>query len=144
VQKEVAERLTAEPGTRQYGTASILLAATGKVRVIRALPPSVFWPPPQVDSALVAFTRDPAKCARVADVELLNQVAHFFIGHRRKMLRSCLKSLPQGWGDRTVWLEALQRCGIDPTRRPAELSCEQYVALANTCLPAGESDRGRA
>jgi 16S rRNA (adenine1518-N6/adenine1519-N6)-dimethyltransferase len=101
----------------------------------------VFWPPPQVDSALVAFTRDQARCARITDIELLSQVAHFFIGHRRKMLRSCLKSLPQGWGERQLWVDALQRCGIDPTQRPAELSARQYVELANACHTRGEARR---
>jgi len=137
VQKEVAQRMAAKPGARQYGTVTILLGATGSVRVIRTLPPSVFWPPPQVDSALVAFTRDPDRCARIAGVELLSQVSHFFIGHRRKMLRSCLKALPEGWGDRALWLDALERCGIDPTRRPAELSPEQYVELTSACQAAG-------
>ena len=137
VQKEVAQRMAAPPGTRQYGIVTVLLAATGSVGVLRTLPPGAFWPPPQVDSALVAFTRDRDKCARIADLELLSQVSHFFIGHRRKMLRSCLKSLPAGWGDRALWLEALESCGIDPTRRPAELSPEQYVELTSACQAAG-------
>jgi len=71
VQKEVAERMTAAPGGRHYGSVSILLGATGSAHTLRTLGPGVFWPPPRVDSALVAFTRDETKCRRIGDVGLL-------------------------------------------------------------------------
>ena len=58
VQKEVAERMAAGPGGKHYGTLSIHLAALGRVELMRTLHPSVFWPPPQVDSAFVRFVRD--------------------------------------------------------------------------------------
>ncbi|MBN2132217.1 MAG: ribosomal RNA small subunit methyltransferase A [Sedimentisphaerales bacterium] len=133
VQKEVAERMTAAPGGRHYGSVSILLGATGHAHTLRTLGPGVFWPPPKVDSALVAFTRDQARCRRITDMELLNNVIGCFIGHRRKMLRACVKSIPPERGDRRRWMAIFERCGIDPTQRPAELAPEQYVELANLC-----------
>jgi len=133
VQKEVAERMTAAPGGRHYGSVSILLGATGSAHTLRTLGPGVFWPPPKVDSALVAFTRDETKCRRIGDMELLSDVVGFFIGHRRKMLRACVKSIPPERGDRRRWMVIFERCGIDPTQRPAELAPGQYVVLANLC-----------
>ena len=133
VQKEVAERMTAAPGGRHYGSVSILLGATGSAHTLRTLGPGVFWPPPRVDSALVAFTRDETKCRRIGDVGLLSDVVAFFIGHRRKMLRACVKSIPPERGDRQRWMAIFERCGIDPTQRPAELAPGQYVELANLC-----------
>jgi len=136
VQKEVAERMTAGPGGRHYGSVSILLGATGSAQTLRTLGPGVFWPPPKVDSALVAFTRDETKCCRIRDVELLSEVVGFFIGHRRKMLRACVKSIPPERGDCQCWMTVFERCGIDPTQRPAELAPQQYVEMANLCAGA--------
>jgi 16S rRNA (adenine1518-N6/adenine1519-N6)-dimethyltransferase len=133
VQKEVAERMTARPGGRDYGTLSIFLQATGAVEILRRLKPSVFWPPPGVDSAMVRYARDEARSRRIRDMDLFGRVIGLFIGHRRKMLRACIKQAPSELGGRDLWLEILQRHDIDPTRRPEEMSPDQYVDLANTC-----------
>jgi 16S rRNA (adenine1518-N6/adenine1519-N6)-dimethyltransferase len=133
VQKEVAERMTARPGTRDYGTLSIFLAATGSVELLRVLKPSVFWPPPQVDSGMVRYIRDEQKGRRIRDMHLFGQVVGLFMGHRRKMLRACAKQATPELGGRDLWLEIFARHSIDPTRRPQELSPERYVELANSC-----------
>ena len=154
VQKEVAERMTAGPGSRDYGTLSIFLQATGAVESIRRLKPSVFWPPPAVDSAMVHYIRDGDKSRRILDMDLFGTVIGLFIGHRRKMLRACIKDAPPELGGRAcrglpardsragrprhkggrdLWLRILEQHAIDPTRRPEELSPEQYVDLANSC-----------
>jgi len=133
VQKEVAERMIASPGRRDYGTLSIFLQATGKVEMLRTLPPSAFWPPPQVESAVVRYVRDWAKSGSIANMGLFGAVVSLFMGHRRKMLRACAKGAPPELGGRDLWREIFERCSIDSTRRPEELSPEQYVALANTC-----------
>ncbi len=131
VQKEVAERMTARPGSRDYGTLSIFLQATGDVEILRVLKPSVFWPPPRVDSALVRFVRDEPKARRIEDMETLSDVVGLFMGHRRKMLRACLKSLPPHLGDPDAWIIILEHLAIDPTLRPGDLTPAQYVDLAN-------------
>jgi 16S rRNA (adenine1518-N6/adenine1519-N6)-dimethyltransferase len=154
VQKEVAERMTAKPGSRDYGTLSIFLQATGEVETIRRLKPSVFWPPPAVDSAMVRYVRDRDKSRRILDMDLFGAVIGLFIGHRRKMLRACIKEAPpelggracrglpardpragrpRHGGDRDLWLEIFEQHAIDPTLRPEDLSPEQYVDLANSC-----------
>jgi 16S rRNA (adenine1518-N6/adenine1519-N6)-dimethyltransferase len=131
VQKEVARRMTATPGSRDYGTLSIYLGATGTVEMLRVLKPSVFWPPPGVESALVRYVRDERKSGRIRDMDLFGRVVALFLGHRRKMLRACLKQAPPDLAGRDRWLDIFARTAIDPTRRPEELSPEQYVDLAN-------------
>ena len=133
VQKEVAERMTASSGCRDYGTLSLFLQATGDVEMLRTLPPSAFWPPPQVESAVVRYVRSPLKTQNIGDMSLLGAVTALFMGHRRKMLRACAKQAPPELGGRDVWPEIFERCNIDSTRRPEELSPEQYVTLANAC-----------
>lgn len=135
VQKEVAERMTAGPGSRDYGTLSIFLQATGEVQILRVLKPSVFWPPPGVDSAVVRFVRDEDKARRIEDMAVLSDVVSLFMGHRRKMLRACLKGLPPHLGESDQWLRLFDSQSIDPTLRPGDLTPAQYVALANACRP---------
>lgn len=131
VQKEVAERMTAGPGRRDYGTLSIFLQATGEVEILRVLKPSVFWPPPSVDSALVRFVHDEHKSRQIQDIGILSDVVALFMGHRRKMLRACLKSVPPHLGDSDLWLKILEQYAVDPTLRPGDLTPSQYVDLAN-------------
>lgn len=133
VQKEVAERMAAEPGGKHYGTLSVFLGATGEVEIVRILKPSVFWPPPAVESAMVSFVRSEPKCRRIEDMAFLGKVIRLFIGHRRKMLRACVKSVPAGLGSRDLWMQIFNKCSIDPRQRPAELSPQKYVELANAC-----------
>ena len=133
VQKEVAQRMTASPGSKSYGTLSIVLGATGTVEMLRVLKPSVFWPPPNVDSAMVRYVRDEHKSRRIRDMDLFGRVVNLFIGHRRKMLRACVRQAPAELGDRDSWLAILDEHSVDPTRRPEELTAEQYVDLANSC-----------
>ncbi|HEC02824.1 MAG TPA: ribosomal RNA small subunit methyltransferase A [Phycisphaerales bacterium] len=130
VQKEVAERMTAEVGSGHYGILSIFLAATGDVRTIRVLKPTVFWPQPQVDSAMVGFVRDRAKSDRIADMELFGETVHLFMSHRRKTVRSCCKFAEGRLARVADWPEIFEKCGIDPAVRPEKLSPEDYVAIS--------------
>ncbi|HEX42925.1 MAG TPA: ribosomal RNA small subunit methyltransferase A [Phycisphaerales bacterium] len=133
VQKEVADRMTAEAGTGDYGLLSVLLASTGSVRTLRTLRPSVFWPAPQVDSAMVAFVRDPQKAGRIGEMGLFTEVLGLFLGHRRKMLKSAARLAQNRLGAVTDWPAIFEACGVDPRLRPDRLACEGYIALANAC-----------
>lgn len=133
VQKEVAERMTAPCGSKDYGTLSIFLQATGEIEMLRALPPSAFWPPPQVDSAIVRYVRNREKSLHIMDMGLFGAVVALFISHRRKMLRACAKQAPPNLGGRDAWLKIFEQLGIDPTARPEGVSPEQYVNMANLC-----------
>jgi 16S rRNA (adenine1518-N6/adenine1519-N6)-dimethyltransferase len=133
VQKEVADRMTAGPGTKDYGILSIILSATGDVSRIRTLKPTVFWPQPQVDSAMISYIRNAEKIKRIKSIETLSKIAGAFLQHRRKMLKGCCKLMTGELGKIDNWPEIFSRCGIDPDCRPDSLTPEQFVALANLC-----------
>jgi 16S rRNA (adenine1518-N6/adenine1519-N6)-dimethyltransferase len=133
VQKEVANRMTAHPGTKDYGILSTLLSATGDVRHIRTLKPTVFWPQPKVDSAMVSYLRNPEKIRKIKSIETLSAVAGDFLRHRRKMLKAGCKLLTGELKKIKNWPEVFAKCGIDPNSRPDHLTPEQFVCLANLC-----------
>lgn len=133
VQKEVAQRITAEPGEKHYGPLSIFLAATGDVKMLRVLKPTVFWPRPRVDSAMLSFVRRKAKAGRIKNMELFNNIVRLFMQHRRKMLKSCTKFARGKPAEINNWPEIFEQCSIDPTQRPDQLSPEDYIALTNLC-----------
>jgi 16S rRNA (adenine1518-N6/adenine1519-N6)-dimethyltransferase len=136
VQKEVADRILAAPGTKDYGILTILLQVFGTVEFIRTLKASVFWPPPQVDSAMIQFVRDPAKASQILDIHLLVQTIDLFMGHRRKMLKAIARSAQGRLTHVTDWGVLFRACDIDPTWRPERVSPEQYVCLANAAKAA--------
>jgi len=133
IQKEVAERMTAKPGTKAYGTMSILLQAAGGVEVIRRLKPSVFWPAPQVDSAMIGFVRSAEKLTQIHSLAMLTAVVELFMGHRRKTLSSCAKLAAGRLSRIKDWPRVFAESGIDPKQRPEQISSENYVTLANLC-----------
>ena len=141
VQKEVANRMTAGPGSSDYGTLSIHLEATGDVQTIRVLRPTAFWPQPQVDSAMLSFVHKKEKSIRIQDMPLFSETVKLFMGHRRKMLKSCVKSArgklarhtPGGLAEIDGWPEVFEHCSIDPTQRPEQLAPQDYISIANRC-----------
>ena len=133
VQKEVADRMAAAPGHNDYGTLSILMGATGQVHFLRKLPPSVFWPRPQVDSAMVSYERNPVKLAEIHDMKTFKNVIGLFMGHRRKMLKACTK-FPEGQLEKVRhWNQIFDEAFVDPHKRPEEITAIQYIAIANLC-----------
>jgi 16S rRNA (adenine1518-N6/adenine1519-N6)-dimethyltransferase len=132
VQKEVANRMTAAPASRNYSILSIFLGATGEVKTIRTLKPTVFWPQPKVDSAMVGFIRNQAKSDRIANMELFSEIVHLFMGHRRKTLRACSRLANGKLVKITNWPKIFEQCHINPTRRPETLGPEEYISIANS------------
>jgi 16S rRNA (adenine1518-N6/adenine1519-N6)-dimethyltransferase len=133
VQKEVADRMTATPGSNDYGTLSILLNAIGDTKTIRILKPTVFWPQPQVDSAMVSFVRKEEKASRIKNLELFSKIVNLFMQHRRKMLRVCIKFATGNLAEISDWPQIFEQCSIDPRQRGEQLSPEDYIAIANLC-----------
>lgn len=133
VQKEVAERMAAGPNHEEYGTLSILMAAAGQVHVLRKLPPSVFWPRPQVDSAMVSFVRDEKKVAQIHDMQTFQEVIGLFMNHRRKMLKACVRFAPEQLAHIRHWPDIFKEAFVDPHCRPEELTAAQYISIANLC-----------
>lgn len=126
VQAEVADRLTSAPGSRVYGVPSVKAAWFAAVSPAGRVPRSVFWPVPNVDSGLVAFTRhDPPPTTASRD-EVFAVVDAAF-AQRRKGLRSALA----GWaGSPAAAEEALLAAGIDPTLRGERLTVAQFARIA--------------
>ena len=130
VQKEVADRLSEKPGSKIYGTPSVKLAWYGTAERVGIIGRNVFWPAPNVDSALVLFKRyegghTPSANnpdGSVVDRETVFRLIDAAFGQRRKTLHAALKKV--------VPSEAFERAGIDPTRRGETLTIDEFVALA--------------
>ncbi len=124
VQREVADRLFAEPGTKAYGAVSVLVRLTAERTGFHPVARTVFRPPPNVDSALVAFRRRRDWGDEFAAIKRVVQAG---FGHRRKTL---VNSLVLGGFDRPSVDAALAAAGIDPGVRAEALEPETFVALA--------------
>jgi 16S rRNA (adenine1518-N6/adenine1519-N6)-dimethyltransferase len=133
VQKEVAGRMTAAPGDWHYGTLSIHLAATGEVKMERTLKPAVFWPIPQVNSAMVSFFRRPDMASRIKSMELLGELVNLFMQHRRKMIKACTRFVAGSLAKISNWSEIFDKCNIDPHNRPEQLTPDDFIAISNLC-----------
>ena len=127
VQKEVADRLAAEPGSRTYGVPSVKARWYGSVEYAGSIGPKVFWPEPNVDSGLVRITRtSPPECtATQAQVFAVVDAA---FGQRRKALRGALSTLA---GSPDASQAALERAGIDPLARGESLDVADFARLAD-------------
>ncbi|MHC4552425.1 MAG: 16S rRNA (adenine(1518)-N(6)/adenine(1519)-N(6))-dimethyltransferase RsmA [Planctomycetota bacterium] len=133
VQKEVADRMAATPCHNEYGTLSILMAATGDIQLLRKLPASVFWPRPQVESAMVCYQRDKKKAAQIHDMQTFRDVINLFMGHRRKMLKAASKTATGTLSKVSHWGDIFDESFVDPHKRPEEITPEQYISIANIC-----------
>jgi 16S rRNA (adenine1518-N6/adenine1519-N6)-dimethyltransferase len=131
IQKEVADRMTAAPASKNYGILSIFMGATGEVKTMKILKPAVFWPPPKVDSAMVSFVRNPEKSGRIASMELFAEIVHLFMGHRRKTVLSCSRLARGKLAQISNWPEIFEKCRVNAANRPETLGPEDYVCLAN-------------
>ena len=125
LQKEVAERLVAEPSTKDYGRLSVMTQWACETRMLFDIPPEVFIPPPKVMSTLVSLVPRAEPLAPARRDRLEKVVASGF-GQRRKMLRTALKTL----GVDTA--ELLKMSDIDPEKRAEELTVEQFCTLARS------------
>ena len=122
-QKEVAERIVAQPGSKAYGRLAILAQWRSEAKIAMHLPPGAFTPPPKVSSAVVHLTALETPKFE-ADAEVLSHVVAKAFNQRRKMLRAALKGVTPDIEDR------LQAAGIAPTERAENVSLEAFCALA--------------
>lgn len=125
VQKEVADRLCAKPGNKVYGTPSVKLAWYGQSQRAGLIGRNVFWPAPNVDSALVSFTRYCKTKGDNSEREGVFTLIDAAFQQRRKTLHAALKHL--------VSDEAYEKANIDPTRRGETLTCDDFIALYRAC-----------
>lgn len=128
VQKEVAQRFTAQPGKKDYGAITVSLQYYGQVRSAFPVPRQLFIPQPDVDSAVVDIQPWREKPLLADDEALFHRLVKAAFGQRRKTLRNALKTLNL---DAALLQTALTACGIDDARRGETLSVAEFVALSN-------------
>lgn len=136
MQKEVADRITASPSTKAYGSLSIAIQYYMKAEIAMTVPKSVFIPQPNVDSAVIRLTRHEKALISVIDEDFLFTVSRASFAQRRKTILNNLQSqLPQGKEKKELILTALAKAEIDPTRRGETLTIEEFGRLADILHP---------
>ncbi|MDH7601832.1 MAG: 16S rRNA (adenine(1518)-N(6)/adenine(1519)-N(6))-dimethyltransferase RsmA [Armatimonadota bacterium] len=131
VQKEVAQRLSAEPGSDQYGALTVFVQYYCEVEQLAVIPPSAFFPVPEVESALVRLKPRERPAVDVSDEQLFFAVVRSAFGKRRKTLLNALSSSPVLRWNRDQTYRILSRTGIDPSRRGETLSLGEFARLAD-------------
>ena len=129
VQKEVAVRMTAEPGSKDYGAITLLCRYFSKPEIITSVPAGLFVPPPKVDSAVLRLKMLDSPSAAVNDEELFFKTVRAAFSQRRKTLLNCLSSyfsVPK-----QELSESLLNLNIEPSRRGETLSIEEFAAVSN-------------
>ena len=132
VQRELAERLIAKPGSKTYGQLTVLMQATGQLELLRPVPATAFWPVPRVDSAMVRWRSRPSPPAP-DELRALRGIVRELFAHRRKKIGTILRH------GRRQLLAEIEQIGIDPDDRAENVSVEQFLRLAR--LAAKERDR---
>lgn len=128
-QKEVAERIVAQPGTVNYGRLAVLVAATARSQIIMNVPARAFTPPPKVESAVVHIL-PLSKTERFSDLQRLSRLTRMAFGQRRKMLRASLKPLKK---ELSMPLEDwLYEAGVAADVRPETVTPAQFMQLASS------------
>ncbi|MBI5902123.1 MAG: ribosomal RNA small subunit methyltransferase A [Deltaproteobacteria bacterium] len=126
-QKEVARRLVARPGTREYGMLSVFSQLYADLKIEFDLSKNLFFPKPEVDSSVVSFRFLDSPRVEVADPAFFSSVVKSSFSQRRKTLLNSLKQLGM---EKDKLLNALELCGIDPRRRGETLTLEEFSGLA--------------
>jgi 16S rRNA (adenine1518-N6/adenine1519-N6)-dimethyltransferase len=129
LQKEMAERICARPGTKDYGALSVLIQRHYYIKLVRRVPTAVFIPRPEVDSAVVRIApRRPGELPDYDD-ELFSAIVRRAFSQRRKQLGNLIADYVKDWG------AAAQTLGLDPKARAETLSLDQWIALTNYIRP---------
>lgn len=129
IQKELGDRIVASPGTKDYGALSVWCQSMCHCEIVRILPPTVFWPRPKVDSAIIRLDVDHAKRALFPDLEYFHQTVRSLFFHRRKFLRSVVISAMKERLDKPAVDEVLGELGHGETARAEELDIGQIAQL---------------
>lgn len=135
LQRELADRLCAGPGTRDFGGPSVILGRSWIIRLERTLPPSVFLPQPHVDSAVVSFSPRPPESLPACDPERFSRIVKLGYSQRRKQLGKLLSS---AFSD---WPASIAHAAIPRTARAEELTIAQWCLLAQCPAPSGTTAR---
>lgn len=132
MQREVAQRLTAGPGSKQYGILSVTCQYVGTPTILFSVSPNAFFPKPRVDSAVLRLTFFPQLATESEEEFVLRQIVRGTFGKRRKTLRNGLKALGI---NETI----LNICGFNLDLRPEVLTVADYISLARSLMSSGVS-----
>jgi 16S rRNA (adenine1518-N6/adenine1519-N6)-dimethyltransferase len=130
LQDEVAQRITASPGSRTYGPLSIFTQLYTSPKPMMRVPPQAFYPRPKVESALVGFTILDHPRVELGDTEFFQEVVRAAFAQRRKTICNSLKNSPVALGSKEKIEEILEAVGIDPHRRAETLDLTEFKRLA--------------
>ncbi|WP_139492603.1 16S rRNA (adenine(1518)-N(6)/adenine(1519)-N(6))-dimethyltransferase RsmA [Brevibacillus dissolubilis] len=131
IQKEVADRIAAKPGSKDYGSLSVAAQFYAETEIAMIVPATVFVPKPNVDSAVIKLTIRKKPPVEVADEDLFFRVLRAAFGQRRKTLLNNLVTNFFGKDQKEKALISLEKAGIDPSRRGETLTIEEFGRLAN-------------
>lgn len=124
IQREVGARLAGAPRSDEYGPVSVIVQTLAEVTPLAIIPPTAFWPKPQVESLMVCIRPRPPEQVETTDVPAFCRLVHHAFQQRRKMVRRLLRD----W-DELAALAAFSRAGISPDSRPEDVAPAQWVAL---------------
>ncbi len=129
IQKELADRIVAGPATKDYGALSIWIQSQCRAEIVRVLSPNVFWPRPNVHSAIIRLDLEPARRAQLGDLNYYHSMIRALFFHRRKFLRSVVVSAMKERMEKPQVDEVLAGLGHGPTARAEELSIDKISEL---------------
>ncbi len=130
VQREVADRFAAEPGTKTYGPVSVLVSLLSRLQMGPIVPATAFWPRPKVASRILRLDFDAPAAAKVDDVQTLTEVVAAAFAQRRKQMGSMLRRRNLPWPADAI-ADAFTRADIDRTRRAETITPQQYLTFAH-------------
>lgn len=136
MQKEVADRITAKPGTKAYGSLSIAIQYYVTAEIAMVVPKTVFMPQPNVDSAVIRLIKHDTPPVQVIDEDFLFEVSRASFAQRRKtILNNLQNALMNGKQNKELIIQALQQAGVEPSRRGETLSIQEFGKLADCLYP---------
>ena len=130
IQKELADRITAKPGSKDYGSLSVWVQSMADAELVRIMPPHVFWPRPKVDSAILKIVHRPDKVASIPDIDFFYAFVRAMFFHRRKFLRSVAVAAFKEQLSKPQVDEVLEGAGLRTDSRTEQLNVEELQALS--------------
>jgi 16S rRNA (adenine1518-N6/adenine1519-N6)-dimethyltransferase len=131
IQRELAERVCAQPRTKDYSALSVWVQSQCRAQIVRLMPPSVFWPRPKVDSAILDIQPQVVLRDRIGNREFFHELVRRIFQHRRKFLRSALVSAMKGKLDKAQVDDLMLSLDLGPTTRAEELTPQQLIELSD-------------
>lgn len=141
IQKELADRITARPSTKDFSALSVWMQSQCRARIVRTLPPTVFWPRPKVTSAILHLDVDAERRNQLADPQYFHDFVRQLFCHRRKLLRSTLVAMCKGWLNKEGVDRLLTQEGLTGEIRAEQLDVAALLRLSEAVAAAERDQR---